>query len=229
MIRVVQSLSNVFSRAMRLPALPSHPRKPVGVPRNAFRDHVIVSQSRPTTPLGATLCDFDGAHRAHQVFTSANREQHLEVLLPVPVIKMSGIDIAGLILGSIPLIITGLEHYAEGVSTIKVMLNASSEFRTLSRRLRVEYDIFRNITELMLNGCVDDQELTELLENVGGRCWSNPAVELSLQKKLQRSYKVYVETVQEMDRTLKEFRKRLRLGDDGRVCTPFAAYRALAC
>jgi hypothetical protein len=31
--------------------------------------------------------------------------------------KMSGFEIAGVVLGSIPLIISALEHYAEGVST----------------------------------------------------------------------------------------------------------------
>jgi hypothetical protein len=33
--------------------------------------------------------------------------------------SMSGIEVAGLILGSIPLLISALEHYAEGVHTIK--------------------------------------------------------------------------------------------------------------
>ena len=131
---------------------------------------------------------------------------------------MSGVEIVGLVLGSIPLVISGLEHYAEGVATIKVMFRYPSEFKSLSRRLRVEQDIFRNIIELLLHDCVGDSLLTELLENVGGKSWSDPDVEKALQQKLQASYGVYIETVESLNKTLAEFKERLKLGDDGKVC-----------
>ena len=137
---------------------------------------------------------------------------------------MSGIEIAGLILGGIPLVISGLEHYEEGVSTIKVMFNYPSEFRFLSRRLRVEQDIFRNAMELLLHDCIQDSLLSDLLENIGGKSWSDPAVERALRKKLQASYSVYLETVKDLNKTLREFKQRLKLDEDGRVrsqyCTP---------
>lgn len=130
---------------------------------------------------------------------------------------MAGVDIAGVVLGAIPLVISGLEHYAEGVLTIKIMFNYPSEFRSLSRRLRVEQDIFRNNIELLLHDCVEDSVLTELLENVGGKEWSNPVVEKALARKLRISYSVYLETVESMDKTLREFKERLKLNDDGKV------------
>ena len=130
---------------------------------------------------------------------------------------MSGLEIAGVVLGSIPLLISGLEHYAEGASTIKRMFRAPGEFRSLSRRLRVEHDIFRNSMELLLTNCVDDVELQDLLEHVGGNSWSEPAVDVALRKKLNRSYNVYMETVEDMNQTLVAFRERLKLGDDGKV------------
>jgi hypothetical protein len=77
---------------------------------------------------------------------------------------MSGIEVAGIVLGVIPLVVSGLEHYADGVSTIKVIFNYESEFRSLSRRLRVESNIFQNTVEILLRDCVNDEKLTELLE-----------------------------------------------------------------
>lgn len=132
---------------------------------------------------------------------------------------MSGIEVAGLILGAIPLVISGLEHYAEGVSTIKIMFNAPSEFKSLSRRLRVEQKIFKNAIELLLHDCIDDdQMLADLMSDTAdSKLWSDPEVGKALRQKLQTSYSVYLDTMTSLETTLLEFRERLKLNDDGKV------------
>ncbi|KAK3714700.1 hypothetical protein LTR37_007680 [Vermiconidia calcicola] len=129
---------------------------------------------------------------------------------------MSGIEVAGLVFGTIPLLISGLEHYAEGLATIKVMFNYPSEFRTLIRRLGIEKDIFENNMESLLGDCVESDVLTELLQQPDGSSWSIPDVDEALRRKLGRSYKVYLETVQGMDESLSMFKERLRLSEDGK-------------
>ena len=147
--------------------------------------------------------------------------EHLIVRLEASVaswpIAHNIIEIAGLVLGSIPLVISGLEHYAECVSTIKIMFNYPSEFKSLTRRLRVEHDIFRNTVELLLHDCMGDQLLTELLENNDGKSWLDPDVGKALRKKLQTSYALYFETVESLNKTLTEFKERLKLSEDGKV------------
>lgn len=130
---------------------------------------------------------------------------------------MSGLEVAGVVLGAIPLLIAGLEHYAEGASTVKRIFHAPREFRSLGRRLRVEHDIFRNALELLLTDCVDDTSIQDLLDDVGGSRWSEPEIDAALRSKLQNSYPVYLETVQDMNKTLLALRARLRIGDDGKV------------
>lgn len=130
---------------------------------------------------------------------------------------MSGLEVAGVVLGAIPLLISGLEHYAEGASTVKRMFRAPAELRSLGRRLQVEHEIFRNCQELLLNDCLDDVLLQDLLQNANSSAWSDPAVEAALRRKLQRSYQGYMETVEDMNKTLTAFRERLQLGDDGKV------------
>ena len=132
---------------------------------------------------------------------------------------MSGIEVVGLILGSIPLVISGLEHYAEGVSTIKIMFNAPSEFKSLSRRLTVEQKIFKNSIELLLHDCIDnDQLLADLMsETADSKLWSDPEVDKALRMKLQSSHSVYLDTMTSLETTLMEFRNRLKLNDDGKV------------
>ncbi|KAK3720810.1 hypothetical protein LTR37_003473 [Vermiconidia calcicola] len=129
---------------------------------------------------------------------------------------MSGIEVAGLVFGAIPLVISGLEHYAEGVATVKVMFNYPSEFRSLGRRLNVEKEIFQNIMESLLDGCADDGILTDLLGQQAGNSWSNPEIDKALRNKLGRSYSVYLETVQDMNESLARFKERLKLDEDGR-------------
>lgn len=118
---------------------------------------------------------------------------------------MSGLEVAGVVLGAIPLLISGLEHYAEGASTIKRMFRAPAEFCSLSLRLRVEHDIFKNTIELLVGDLVDDVSLQSLLENVGGDSWSESAIDTALRKKFCRSYRVYIETAQDMNKTLLTF------------------------
>lgn len=132
---------------------------------------------------------------------------------------MAGVEVAGLVLGSIPLVISGLEHYAEGVSTIKIMFNAPSEFKSLSRRLKVEQKIFKNSIELLLHDCIDDDQLLADLmsDTAGSKLWSDPEVEKALWQKLQSSYSVYLDTMTSLETTLLEFRERLKLNDDGKV------------
>ena len=133
--------------------------------------------------------------------------------------EMSGAEVAGLVLGSIPLVISGLEHYAEGVSTIKIMFNAPSEFKAMGRRLKVEHKIYRNTLELLLHDCIDDDQLlTDLMSDSGDSArWSDPIVEKALRKKLQSSYSVYLETMSSLETTLADFKSRLKLNEDGKV------------
>nr|POF20019.1 hypothetical protein CFP56_52268 [Quercus suber] len=138
---------------------------------------------------------------------------------------MSGIEVAGLVLGAIPLVISGLEHYGEGARTIKSMWNYPQEFASLSRRMRVEQDIFRNAIELLLSDCVEDAVLADLLDNPGGDIWSDPKVDEALREKMRRSYEVYLETVRGMQTTLERFSARLKLGPDGKVRATLPLFR----
>ena len=135
----------------------------------------------------------------------------------VQVLAMSDIEVAGLIFGAFPLVITGLEHYAEGVSTIRVMFSYPSEFRGLSRRLMVEQRIFWNTMELLLLDIVEDRLLIRLLANVGGETWSDPEIDKALQRKLDSSYRVYVEIIKSIHEKLKQFKDRLKLDEVGKV------------
>lgn len=93
----------------------------------------------------------------------------------------------------------------------------------MSRRLRVEHELFRNTLEGILSECVGDKLLDDLLSDPGGEIWtdSSTGIELSLKRKLQNSYGVFFETVVSMRDALQEFCDRLRLDPDGKVNSVF--------
>lgn len=130
---------------------------------------------------------------------------------------MSGIEVAGLVLGAIPLVISGLEHYGECAQFIKSIRDYPKEFATMSRRLRVEQATFRNTMELILSSCVRGRSLEQMLTDPGGKSWDEADIEQELHHILQGSYTVFMETVLSMNEALKDFMSRLRIGPDGKV------------
>lgn len=130
---------------------------------------------------------------------------------------MSGIEAAGIVLGAIPLLISGLQHYGRGASTIKDIFGARAECRSLARKLAVEKDILQNTVELLLGDSVDDALLEDLWTNIGGSSWSAPTIDAALRKRLARSRQRFLETLDAMNRTLQSLGARLQLGDDPKV------------
>lgn len=129
---------------------------------------------------------------------------------------MSGIEIVGLILGIIPLVMTGLEHYSQTVRVVKSVYDPQ-DFEQLRRQLRIEYGIYKNTLEKILSGCVTEKLLALMLEKPGGEAWKNEETARALQRRLQESFVVFIETITSMHRALEDFRERLKLGSDGKV------------
>ncbi|KAK4629102.1 hypothetical protein CLAFUW4_07777 [Fulvia fulva] len=129
---------------------------------------------------------------------------------------MSGIEIIGVVLGAIPLVISGLEHYADGVRTIKVICGASREFKALSRKLGAEEVLYRNTLELLLSDCLDLQKHNELTREPDGVAWEDLEVKAALQGRLQEAYDSFIEHVRSVAEALDEIKGRLQIGPSGK-------------
>lgn len=130
---------------------------------------------------------------------------------------MSGLEVVGLALGAISVVITGLEHYGEFSRFVRSMKNYPGEFSDMVRRLALEKELFKITLEIALSGCVDDATLTKLVNNTAGKAWADAALRRSLQRKLDQSLEVFVDTVTSMHNALEGFKARLKLSPDGKV------------
>lgn len=139
---------------------------------------------------------------------------------------VTGIETAGIALAVFPLLISGLQSYADGIRTIKELWHPQLALNSLIRELGMEKCKFDNTCASLLEGMVTDAHLTLLMENPGGLPWSDP----DLQEKLDSRFRpetlaCYIDAMKDLASTLRILQDSLGLdGDDTvpplRVCNP---------
>lgn len=130
----------------------------------------------------------------------------------------TGIEILGLVLAVLPLVISALEHYEEGVSTIEKFFRYKREIRSIIEALATENAMFKNSCEQLLSDFLGPVELAEMLQNPRGDTWSQPHIATELRARLDRSYDIYMIHVSNMDSAIKTLITRLDLDENGKVC-----------
>ncbi|KAL1638680.1 hypothetical protein SLS58_008712 [Diplodia intermedia] len=129
---------------------------------------------------------------------------------------MSGIEVAGLVLGALPLIVEVLKAYSSGASTIRRYIRYQRPLKSLSTELGIEYVLYQNACERLLDGLVDDNtEREALLQKPGGPAWKNQELERKLQKRLSKGYPFFVDTVKDIELAVSDLMKLLKFSLDG--------------
>lgn len=77
---------------------------------------------------------------------------------------VTGVETAGLVLGSIPLILSGLEFYANGIAITKRYRRYHEEFKSMIVELQTEYTMCVNSINMLLVGIVKQKDMAEFLE-----------------------------------------------------------------
>lgn len=131
---------------------------------------------------------------------------------------MSGIEVAGLVLGSIPLIISALESYNEGLDPVKSFIRWERELPQYIRKLRNQHVHFAQTTRLLLEPITTEFELADMLSEPSGKLWKDKAMSGKLQDKLQESYHAYQSTIADIERIMKKIASKLDLERAAEVC-----------
>ncbi|KAF2728681.1 hypothetical protein EJ04DRAFT_581165 [Polyplosphaeria fusca] len=128
----------------------------------------------------------------------------------------TGIETAGLVLGSIPLILAGLEFYAKGIAVSKRYWRYREEFKSLLIELRTEHTMCVNSINMLLIGVVRHQDMKNFLANPCGDVWKDPKFERKLKERLDKTYDSYIDTITQMNATTEKFKERLKLDPSGK-------------
>ncbi|KAI1112309.1 hypothetical protein F5Y14DRAFT_463593 [Nemania sp. NC0429] len=125
---------------------------------------------------------------------------------------MSGFEIIGVVLGSIPLLISALEHYERGIKTIQIIRRHARVMQSLALKLGTEQTILRNTCETLLGGIIDPRDMKPMLEEPFGQLWQNPDTKALVEQRLDHTLKDFEALVHSMRETVEEIRSKLGLG-----------------
>ncbi|KAI9050907.1 hypothetical protein LZ554_005021 [Drepanopeziza brunnea f. sp. 'monogermtubi'] len=126
---------------------------------------------------------------------------------------MSGVEIAGFVLATLPLMISALEHYRETSEVLETWWKIKQEYMKCMRNLKYHKVAFEeNLEELLLPLIAEEERLQKLLKDPGGPEWGDRSLEAMLQHRLPKTYESYTDTIQEMKETILNLESALGMG-----------------
>lgn len=132
---------------------------------------------------------------------------------------MSGIEIAGLVLAVIPLFISTIEHYEDGLRPFRVLklVVYRQELAQYRTKLMTEYSLYNNALEELLVDVVTQQELRSMIDQGYGPLWKDTALEDKLGKRLGRTYATYFLVMKQMQEVMARIGSLLDIQRQGNV------------
>lgn len=127
---------------------------------------------------------------------------------------MSGLEVAGVVLGAFPLLISVLEHYREASELATDWWKVKRVYKRCKDDLKF-YRLFYEgtIEKLLLPLIVNNEELELLLGNPMGPKWKDPALEIQLKERLGKSYELYLETIKDINMSVQDIQEHMGLDD----------------
>ncbi|KAF2676720.1 hypothetical protein K458DRAFT_396613 [Lentithecium fluviatile CBS 122367] len=125
---------------------------------------------------------------------------------------MSGVEVAGLVLGCLPLLIQGIETYNEGLDPVKAFVRWERDLPQLIRKLRNQHVHYAQTMRVLLEPITTEFELAEMLSDpAGAHLWKDKYMAEKLRNKLEDSYDAYQDTIAEIERITKKIASKLDL------------------
>ncbi|KAK3401310.1 hypothetical protein B0T20DRAFT_503904 [Sordaria brevicollis] len=129
---------------------------------------------------------------------------------------MSGIEVAGLVLGVLPVVIQALNGYRSILSSIR---NVESDIQALILGLETERVRLRTSCELLLEGIVPAKEIDDLLEDPFSEKWKALGVTNKLKIRLWDAVTTYERTIGDMKTVEAELKRSVgfMVQEDGKL------------
>ena len=112
---------------------------------------------------------------------------------------MSGIEVVGLLLGVIPLVISAMEHYKEGIDVLVDIRNYRSTLKSLKTKLSIQEELYRGTLQRLLLSELSQTEVHALFPETGatgsGALWRTKDIENKLRRRLGNKYDIFMDVV----------------------------------
>jgi len=123
---------------------------------------------------------------------------------------MSGLEIASLVIGVVPIIVEILKSYSATRDRLKTFARHVQVVCDIQLRFRVAATNFRNDCQLLLKAVVDDaRELSEMVEDPQHSRWHDASLELRFRAYLERDHQLCEDIVVKIRDVLRQTQSRL--------------------
>ncbi|KAH8680423.1 hypothetical protein BGZ61DRAFT_520223 [Ilyonectria robusta] len=123
---------------------------------------------------------------------------------------MSGFEVAGVVLGSLPLLISAMEHYRDGLDPVKAFLRYQDELNRALRDLRALHTSLAMTLEYILKQVAGQDEVIDMMSDHRQQMWKSNELETSLRSLLKDAYDDYVDILGDVESDLKVLASKLQ-------------------
>ena len=125
---------------------------------------------------------------------------------------MSGFEVLGVVLGTIPLVVSGLEYYCK---FMREWGKIPSELRSLNRQLTTERAKLYNVCDQLISDVVPQRDIEPMLQDPFGPLWQAKGTNDKIRRRLWDSYDSFEDTVREIGEELESVTQRLKIEISG--------------
>ena len=127
---------------------------------------------------------------------------------------MSGIEIAGLVLGSFPIILSCLEYYREGFEPLEEWWSFRTRFIAFVDDINHQMMRYNgNMTRLLDPIIADNDSLTSLVQNAKDPRWTDGSLTHLLKQHLTSEYGRFLRIMERMEEEIGGLKKLLGIKD----------------
>ena len=134
---------------------------------------------------------------------------------------MSGLEVVGVVLGSIPLVISALEHYGHGLSTLQRWRKYERELKSLIRNLGTEQVKLQNVCEKLLDGLVSPSKIEAMINHPFGDMWKEEDTRRKIRVRLWKGFDVFEVTIGDIRIAVDKVKERIDSQRGGKVSSEF--------
>lgn len=124
---------------------------------------------------------------------------------------MSGFEVAGIVLGLIPMVIKATTSYADGLSTLQRWRKYDREIQSLNRNLETERARLKNVCEKLLLGLVPHSQIESMIDDEGGSLWREDAIQKKMKSRLWECFDVFEANIVHVREALDEINRKIEM------------------
>ncbi|KAF5617759.1 uncharacterized protein FTJAE_12501 [Fusarium tjaetaba] len=122
---------------------------------------------------------------------------------------MSGLEIAGLILGAMPVAIEALKSGSQGIAILRRSRRYENELERLVNKLENERVRLQDVSEKVLIDLVPHSRIEELIQNPDGMFNDDPELRAKLRRRLWKGFDLFDQTLKDINVTMNEAINRI--------------------